>query len=88
MKYLICGISSLILISFSASTNAKTYTDTAKCAVIVYDKSIAPKTPPKWVTGVGVGKTKSLACAAAKKSASSKAPKGTQAKHCDCGKKI
>ena len=77
---------SLPIILFPTLVYANTYTDTAKCAVIVYDKSIAPANPPAWVTGTGSGKTKALACTAAKKDAMSKAPRGTQAKHCDCGK--
>lgn len=85
MRYfsLLMGI---CIISLPTFAQAKTYTDTAKCGVIVIDRNIAPANPPLWVTGTATGKTKALACAAAKKVASSKAPRGTQAKHCDCGK--
>lgn len=87
-KTLIISTVLLNMILFPAVAQAKTYTDTAKCAVIVHDKSVAPANPPQWVTGTGTGKTKALACTAAKKNATSKAPRGTYARHCDCGKKI
>lgn len=63
---------------------AKTYSDTAKCGVLVIDKNIAPNPPPAWLYGTGEGKTPDKACTAAKKDAMSKAPRGTHAKHCDC----
>lgn len=85
---LVISTTLLTMILFPAVVQAKTYTDAAKCAIIVHNKSVAPANPPKWVTGTGIGKTKALACRAAKKNATSKAPRGTYARHCDCGKKI
>ena len=46
------------MILFPAVVQAKTYTDAAKCAIIVHNKSVAPANPPKWVTGTGIGKPK------------------------------
>ena len=84
-KILVILLTLLTMILFPTVAQAKTYTNTAKCAVIVHNKSVAPANPPKWVTSTG--KTKALACRAAKKNATSKDPRDTHARHFDCGKK-
>lgn len=77
-------ISTLSLFMLTAPAFAKTYKYTAQCNIQVIDPKIAPNPPPLRVTGSGTGNTSDGACAAAKKDATQKAPRGTYARHCQC----